>query len=297
MIIYACVTRNEVLLAEHSTSAMEESFNLVTVTQALLKTFADIPDGQRQSYVYKSTTGSLEPLGANKTGPSWSSIDLESSGRGPMQDFFYHLAKAPNYGVTYVCISDDARELNHNFSFLAELESQFTKKFPKRQILKANAYAMEKKFSAKIGTVVHNYNTHPNASGGTSAAALTEKVEEVKNVVGDSISTVLRRDENVNDVLRSSKLLRRDSLVFKRTSQTVKRKSKNQLRLYNWGVALLIMLGCYSVFAYMCGLEGQVCFEKMKNRSNSASRNDEKSDDGGSNVQYYDGDGVADDFY
>ena len=185
-----------------------------------------------------------------------------------------------------------------NFAFLTELESQFTKKFTKRNILKANAYAMEKKFSPKIGTLVHNFNTHPNASGGSSAAALTSKVEEVKDIVGDSISTVLKRDENVNKMLRSSQLLREDSKVFRRTSQLAKRRVKNNLRCYNWLVALGIMLGCYIAFAYMCGLEGQVCFEKMKNRGNGAKNNNaEESDDGGDNGEYVEGGGVDDDYY
>ena len=103
-----------------------------------------------------------------------------------------------------------------HYRFLEDLQEAFTKKFKKRVILKANAYAMEKKFSSKIGELVHHFNTHPDIADidRSAVVAAMDKAEKVKTVMGENIRRSLNAQEHTNKLRRQSELIRQVSIFI-----------------------------------------------------------------------------------
>lgn len=289
MIIYAAVSRNEVVLTEHSTASMQES-NLVTITQMVLSKLAgDVEEGSRKSFVYKSLTGKVEALGEETSGaPAWTTIDVDKNA-ADVQDYFFHLVKEL-HGVVYLCLADDSRRVDRHYRFLEDLQEAFTKKFKKRVILKANAYAMEKKFSSKIGELVHHFNTHPDIADidRSAVVAAMDKAEKVKTVMGENIRRSMNAQEHTNKLRRQSELIRQDSIVFKKKTKKVKGTMRYSYTKYNWAITIAIFTFLYIAFAYKCGLTGSICLENMKQRRQGGNKNNQVNDDNIDNSYEYD---------
>jgi len=112
MIIYTSVSRNEVILAEYSTAAMNDAgVNLVTVTQMVLSNISsEVEEGSRRSFVFRGVSGKVEPLGGdqqNKGGPAWVTLEqTEDVGIVGSSDFYIHVLREL-HGVIYLCLSEN----------------------------------------------------------------------------------------------------------------------------------------------------------------------------------------------
>ena len=159
---------------------------------------------------------------------------------------------------------------------------------------------MEKKFASKIGELVHHFNTHPDNMTIDQAAIdkATAKVEATKEIMGNNIRQSLHAQETAQGLQRTSALLRQNSMVFRKKSTTMRRTIQCEYWKLNWAITVGILIFIYLCIAYHCGLAGEICLEKMKQRHNNSNiNNDDNNDNSGNNVNYYEDNSNYDDIY
>ena len=163
---------------------------------------------------------------------------------------------------------------------LDDIEKAFSKKFSNRQIRKANAYEMEKKFSKKLGEYVHHFNTHPDTVGvdQSEVKKAMDKVESIKSVANSNIRRSIENFEEIEKLDKKSSLLRSESQVFSRKSTKLKKKVRAQNYKYNWCIVIAISLGIYVVIAWKCGLYGEICADNLAKRTGKSSNNNNDND-------------------
>lgn len=163
---------------------------------------------------------------------------------------------------------------------MENLEGEFKKKFSARRIDKANAYGMEKSFSSVMSSALHHYNVNRSSfSTEELVRQRTAQIDDLKTVMGSNINLMLKRGENVEKLMEKSEALRRDSMVFQKQSNQLKkemrRKSWCLTLLFVWAaVAALYLLG-----ATICGITFSRC--AFKESSSGSSGSDGSQEEGG----------------
>jgi vesicle-associated membrane protein 7 len=116
-----------------------------------------------------------------------------------------------------------------NYTFLEAIREDFTTKYPPSRLEAARAYELEKSFGPTLSSIIHHYNTHPNAgSTKTKVVALTAHVEDLKNVIGDNIQLMLRREDCIESLASKATELEGQARVFRKQTTQVKQKVKKK---------------------------------------------------------------------
>lgn len=272
MILYTVMARahDGSILAECSASGMEG--NYPSVSQQLIVLLNDRPSilsvGNRKTFVYSSD---------NKSGPDvewdpfqslWTGIDgflgVESTSfeeSGSINHFF-HVFRGE--AVFCICLSDDneRRQQNVNFQFLNDVMKDFTTKYTPTKIERANPYGMEKSFSQTISNLMHHYDINRNhLQKDTRIASLHTEVESLQSLMGNNLDLMLKRNEHLDRMIKTSESLMEDSKVFAKKSNTLKKKNSRThrvcyYRMITVGICILIL---YLFLGSFCGFNFSKC--------------------------------------
>jgi outer membrane murein-binding lipoprotein Lpp len=149
------------------------------------------------------------------------------------------------------------------------VSQEFCHNYTPSKIDKSKAYGMEQTFSSQLKNQVHNYNTNPHAGAhNSSVVALNAKVEDLKNVMGDNMSVLLKRGERVDTLLDQADDLEQQTKVFKKTVKAARQEvqakhNKSSTILYSIYTALFIVASLF-IWAIFERIRGS----KSNNNSN-----------------------------
>mgnify|MGYP003954088053 CR=1 FL=1 len=260
MIIYTLIGRDidGAVLVESSLPGTEGNFPLIA-TQLLEKLREDpslVPHGNRKTFIHRrmdteknqssgficrDSEGGMCGLGTDWVG-----------GGGVALDYYFHVVHGES--TYYICLSDDTgRQAGVNFSFLNDVQRDFSSNYSPHTIQRANAYGMNGAFEGDIARITHHYNMNRSTMAtDPHVLKLTSEVDNLMRVIGKNISLVLDRGESIEDMEYRSQSLEQDAAVFKKRSTNF-RRSEIMDNVQNHGilmglVAFLIFL-LYWVFA------------------------------------------------
>ena len=235
---------------------------------------AMLPNGSRRTFVQRSGgDGFFSGLAAqwscyygnnndNNNNSSFGNDNSNNSNTNGELDYYFHMYH--NEDIITLCISDDTDIRYHtvNFSFLDDLDTDFTKSYSAYKITKAKAYEFDKKFKSQISKLLHFYNE--NGSKMIRQGKVNEyiqKVDDVKDILGRNITMVMDRGESLDDLVKKSDDMLADTQVFhKRTSQ-LKKKMEREYYSYYWMAGLFIVLVLYLSVGSLCGYGFQCLYQ------------------------------------
>ena len=156
--------------------------------------------------------------------------------------------------IIYMCMCDDMEKRRVPFTFLEDVRSRFTATYGIRAQT-AIAFAMSEDF----GRTLQKQMEHYNSSASDSLAAVTTKLDDVKNIMVQNIEMVLERGEKLELLVDKTDRLRTESFKFE--------KSSKELRLAMlWRrVQLYVMIFCilaiiiWLISSVICGFDYSKC--------------------------------------
>lgn len=109
---------------------------------------------------------------------------------------------------------------------------------------------------------MHYYNiNHDKLSRDQKVNELMAQVEDMKTVLGRNLHLLLDRETKLNNLLETSQQAKRDSLVFRKRSKSIRMQYRNRntkLWLLIGGTLFLIL---YTIAATKCGVVFQSCLK------------------------------------
>lgn len=163
---------------------------------------------------------------------------------------------------------------NRNFTFLMNMEQEFTKMFRSGRINTANAYSLTNNFSPTMRSSMHYHNIHAKEiRQDDKVKALLIRTENIRTVMGRNLNMILERGEKFNTLLSKSEALNKDAQVFKKKSLQAKRMMQ---RKYYFCYAICVFV--FAVFLYMtivstCGIRLEYCRSASHSSSNTSNSN------------------------
>src|SRR3989338_3388766 len=181
MIIYALVARGDAVLAEHSVA----NGNFIMVSRIILQKIPPDHEGKKMSFAYDTHV------------------------------FHYMVEDA----ITYLCMTDDAFPRRVAFSFLNDVQSQFTGTYPPEVVETALAFAFNEGFSRVLADRMDYYSRDPNAD---KISAARSQIESTKAVMVENIDKILGRGERIELLVARTETLNEHSFKFKEQSKKLK---------------------------------------------------------------------------
>lgn len=156
--------------------------------------------------------------------------------------------------IIYMCMCDDMEKRRVPFTFLEDIRSRFTTTYGIRAQT-AIAFAMSEDFGRTLQKQMEYYNS----SASDSLAAVTTKLDDVKNIMVQNIEMVLERGEKLELLVDKTDRLRTESFKFE--------KSSKELRLAMlWRrIQLYVMIFCilaiiiWLISSVICGFDYSKC--------------------------------------
>mmetsp|Transcript_22506 Transcript_22506/g.33350 ORF Transcript_22506/g.33350 Transcript_22506/m.33350 type:complete len:315 (+) Transcript_22506:127-1071(+) len=278
MLLYTLIARSTdgCILAEATTPGVTGNHTQIT-NQLLQKLTANahiIPVGNRKTFTNSTRSGYNTSSSINQWGGSgdvemksfWNNFQTEevygeesnanAGDQGNDIPHYFHVQRGES--VLYIALSDDATSQNHriNFSFLLDVQKEFTQKYTPSKILKANAYGMEKAFSTPLNNMMHHCNTHRNQMGkDTHTSKLNAEVESIKKVLGVNIDLLMMREGYMNDLMDQTDDLLVDAKVFNKRGQKLKKAVKRKAWVYKLILVMFGLLTIYLMMVKLCGFD------------------------------------------
>lgn len=147
-----------------------------------------------------------------------------------------------------------------NFAFLEHVKTEFTSLYKEKRIEKANAYGLDKDFGPHLRSAMHYYNSNSERLRREAKVEnLVKQIESMKAVMGRNINLALERGENLQELVEKSDQTRRDSLVFKKRGDHLKKIMMWQNMKYSFVLGGLAFGLVWLFVSCMCGLNLSRC--------------------------------------
>ena len=142
--------------------------------------------------------------------------------------------------------------------FLEQIQTDFSKKYSKKKVEKANAYSMEKAYSSTLRDTMHHYNVNRTTMArSVKVNELHIKIDDLKKVMAKNIQVVLENTASVEEILKVTAELEQESVIFKKRAVKTKRHMMVQhcsSWLRHWGlIAGIVLALVYFFAASICG--------------------------------------------
>jgi hypothetical protein len=142
--------------------------------------------------------------------------------------------------------------------FLEQIQTDFSKKYSKKKVEKANAYTMEKAYSSTLTKTMHHYNVNRTSMArSVKVNELHTKIDDLKKVMAKNIQVVLENTASVEAILKQTDELEQESVIFRKRAIKTKRHIMVQhcsSWLTNWGlIAGVVVALVYFLAASICG--------------------------------------------
>ncbi|KAL7541575.1 hypothetical protein ACHAXR_011916 [Thalassiosira sp. AJA248-18] len=181
-LVYALVSRQKTVLAEHT--ATSATGNFPTVTRVLLSKIPPV-DG-RMTYVY--------------------------------DEYVFHYVVEG--GICFLCMSDEHNKHRVPFAFLQELKDLFNSKYGLEVPQRAIAFSLNEEFSKVIQDRMDYYNSA--GSNVDSLSQVQNQIEDVKGVMVENIEKVLERGEKIELLVDKTDRLNQQAFQFKSSSKKLR---------------------------------------------------------------------------
>jgi len=290
MIIYTAVARSidGVILVDSSIHGLQGNHH--EIIQKLIISLKDdeslLAVGNRKTFVHRNQRASDADSGAEVAGDfhgCWDGFDFWGAACGindengtdieeggeyySSEGFFFHVLHGE--GAYYLCLSDDqiAKDQSVNFYFLQEVHNDFSNKYPPNKINRANLRGMDKAFNKTLFDLMHHYNINRgNIGSDKKIIALEAQIDTLKGTMGQNISLILNRGDDLEQMLQQSDEMLEESKIFSKRSTTLKRNMMAKSIYYKVIVATFGFLVLYFIAASLCGFTMEQC------RSNNQER-------------------------
>lgn len=251
MIVYAviCRAKDAAVLVEFLTESL--TGNAPQVTTALLEHMRDNPniiqEGKLKTFVHRNSDDDFsEDFFSTVVQACTVPINTaEELDLGHFQEHYFHLWLQD--GVYYCCLTDSPEPRHHKvaFAFLQAVARDFSGRYFGLKVLNCNAYAMNKDFAPNMRSAMHYYNVNCDTlSRDRKISALMTQVEDMKSILGRNLQLMLDRGEKVDRLLATSDRAVRDSAVFRRRSEKVKKMKKlRNIKTYMIVGGMMLLIG------------------------------------------------------
>jgi hypothetical protein len=146
------------------------------------------------------------------------------------------------------------------------VKTEFTSLYKERRIENANAYGLDKDFGPHLRSAMHYYNSNSERLRREAKVEnLAKQIESMKAVMGRNINLALERGENLNKLVEKSDQTRRDSLVFKKRGEHLKKTMMWQNMKYSFFLGGLAFGLVWLFVSCMCGLNLSRCIPNQGN--------------------------------
>mmetsp|Transcript_10409 Transcript_10409/g.14701 ORF Transcript_10409/g.14701 Transcript_10409/m.14701 type:complete len:270 (-) Transcript_10409:1775-2584(-) len=266
MILYAiiCRAKDAAVLVECSIESV--SGNVSQAYIALVQYLKDnrnvVPSGKRRTFVQHTEAAARNSLGYDEDGDFdfWNFFEAVTGCSEDGLDYFFHVYCKGD--VFYCCLSDDPdmKEQKVSFAFLDHVQTEFTKNYNSRKIDTAKAGAMVQSFSPELRSSIHHYNVnHVALSQDEKVRALTVQVDDLKSIMGNNLTLLIERVEDIDKLVDKSEQMKRDSLVFQKRTKQVHRKMSRKSTNVQVVLVVAVVFLIYILAASACGVNFSHC--------------------------------------
>jgi vesicle-associated membrane protein 7 len=277
MILYALIARSKdgTILAEQtiagvsggnfpqiSIEVLQKVVSTSNYNSAVLGTLEStasnemLPNGSRRTFVQRHDSGFFSGLATQWNcfyGHNDDSVNKNAQTSGEL-DYYFHMYRKED--IITLCISDDSDARYHsvNFSFLDDLDQDFTKHYSAYKITKAKAYEFDKSYKIPLGKLLHFYNENRSKMARQGKVEhYLQKVDDVKDILGMNITLVMERGESLDDLMQKSDDMLQGVQVFSKRSSQLKRRGQAEYYSYQCLAVAFILLLLYLAFGSLCG--------------------------------------------
>lgn len=176
---------------------------------------------------------------------------------------FFHCVHAES--AFYICLADDTngRQQDVNYSFLHDVQLEFSEKFSPLKIERANAYGMQKGFVQTIANQMHYYNTNRlSLAKDHHTSKLSADVDNLKSIMDENIQLIMKRGETMERIIKQSEELLDETKVFQKRGQQLKRVMKKKTKIYKSILIGFCVLFIYLIFASICSFDMSECMDE-----------------------------------
>jgi len=114
---------------------------------------------------------------------------------------------------------------------------------------------------------MHDINTNISAGTAQTVAALSSKIEDLKNVMGQNVNLILKREDNIQILLEKCEEAEEDIAVFAKKSKDLKNTKKKDSQTTSLVLVMIVVFIIYLLCASQCGFTLGKC--KRSSGSNS----------------------------
>lgn len=165
-------------------------------------------------------------------------------------------------GILYSCLSDDSDVRDHkvSFAYLETLHKDFIRMFRTGRINKCKAYTLDKEFTVTVRSIVHYHNVNHNKIRQEERVRVLEaKVITMKSILGNNITLLIQRNENLEILHNKSNDLEDKVQVFRKSTKLILKQQKYKYYTYHILIGLCILFAIYIGLIIPCGLLLQKC--------------------------------------
>lgn len=284
MIFYTVIVRSSdaTILVESFFSGFKGNYS--QVAQCLIDSLhldkKLVPNGNRKIFVYKNQQhdcslpdsskikikdfwGGIDDLWGTKMGDNRLKIEIDIR-------FVYFFHVLHEDGLLYICLSDDETSQQQcvNFSYLRNIQHEFTVMYNPVKIKRGNAYGMDNAFSKPIKILMHYYNTHRDKlSCNEKILHLNTEVENLKSIMANNISITLSRVDDLEAMVRQSDEMLEESQVFCKRCTKLKKSMQYKSLNYKLLLTLFGLLLTYIILSSFCGILFSRCLVTKEYKS------------------------------
>lgn len=273
MLLYSIIARSSdgIVLVEATTAGIEGNHPQITnqLVQKLVAKPSLVPLGIRKTFANNVQVGSSN----NNNIGGFDDDDIEMKGfwngfsteeiydEREVMEHFFHVQR--DESVYFICLSDDRDGQQHriNYSFLNDVQKEFSTKYTPNKIMRMNAYGLEKQFKRKLNSMMHHCNTNRNPLQNTQTSHLNAKVESLKKIMGTNIDLMMRSETNIEDLVETTDDLLEESKIFKKNGRRLKGVMKRKERFYKLILVGFALLTIYLMVVTICGFD-MTCTEE-----------------------------------
>jgi len=156
-------------------------------------------------------------------------------------------------GLVYLCMAEESFSRRNCFMFLSDIAGRFEATFNDRGLV-ANAYEMNEEFHRVLQSQMQYFTRHKDPM-----AQVKGEVDEVKDLVSQTIEKVIDRNERIELIVDRSEELSRSSYSFRRSSTTLKRAMMCKNLKTTLTLAAVILVIIIVIVVSFCGWDFKSC--------------------------------------
>eukprot|EP01016_Furgasonia_blochmanni_P040942 TRINITY_DN5262_c0_g2_i8.p1 TRINITY_DN5262_c0_g2~~TRINITY_DN5262_c0_g2_i8.p1 ORF type:complete len:412 (+),score=76.54 TRINITY_DN5262_c0_g2_i8:64-1299(+) len=161
----------------------------------------------------------------------------------------FHFHVSNEEGFTYICMSNSQYSRRVAFGFLAEIKTEFYKKFTPDQRNTAIAYALNNSFGTILKNKINQYNTDPP----DKLTKLNKELSETKNIMVENIDKLLEREEKIELLVKKTATMNTMATTIKKQAVAVRRDAYYRSVRLKIIISLIILIVIYLIISTICG--------------------------------------------